>query len=574
MDTNPAQKLAARLADWSHLLLALHLLMLHVLAFGGWQLLAVRLLWVAALGLFLLWLPFVAGERRISPPQGGILIAVALASTWFLGPWLLLVWCGALAGAIGGRVLWSEQRGERIGYLLAFGYVIGITVFGVVPEISSKVVLDPLPRTAFASLMPLLLPLMLVFPAPAPQRRADEAFDLFYGMLVFLVLAVLVLGALAYMLVGGVNYVVALFSTSLTMAGALLVVAWAWNPRAGFSGIGSTVSRYLLSVGMPLEQWLRQLAVESECESDPVRFLDAAMARLQGMPWVVGSAWEAAGQAGGAGERGGHAHIYTMADLTLSVYFRLSPSPSMRWHVEWLLRLAAEFYEVKRQAHELQRIGYLQAVYETGSRVTHDVKNLLQSLQGLCYAAAQPGDPAARAALLGKQLPLITERLCATLDKLQTPMIEHGGRETAGEWWWRLRGRYAGRDIDWLGVPATGEEVPATLFDSIAENLLQNALTKRQREPGLGIVATFADGALSVVDDGTPLPLALAAAVLREPVASEDGLGIGLYHAARQAEAAGYRLELAENRPGRVAFRLFSPLPLAGEGPGERENGS
>ena len=91
----------------------------------------------------------------------------------------------------------------------------------------------------------------------------------------------------------------------------------------------------------------------------------------------------------------------------------------MRWHVEWLLRLAAEFYLVKRQTHQLQRMGYLQAVYETGARVTHDVKNILQSMQGLCYAASQPGDAAQLASLLSRQLPQITERLKVTLEKLQ-----------------------------------------------------------------------------------------------------------------------------------------------------------
>ena len=30
-------RLANRLANWPHLLLAVHLLMLHALAFGGWQ---------------------------------------------------------------------------------------------------------------------------------------------------------------------------------------------------------------------------------------------------------------------------------------------------------------------------------------------------------------------------------------------------------------------------------------------------------------------------------------------------------------------------------------------------------
>ena len=38
----------------------------------------------------------------------------------------------------------------------------------------------------------------------------------------------------------------------------------------------------------------------------------------------------------------------------------------MQWHVDWLLRLAAEFYLVKYQTHQLQRMSYLQAVYETG----------------------------------------------------------------------------------------------------------------------------------------------------------------------------------------------------------------
>ena len=208
------------------------------------------------------------------------------------------IWSGALAAAIGGRVLWTERRIERAGYLLAFGYLVGLTIFGVVPEIPAVVAFDPLLREPLANFMPFLLPLLLVFPARAPQRRAGDAFDLFYGMLVFLVLAVLVLGALAYMLVGQVSYVESLFKTSLTVAGALLLVAWAWNPRAGFSGIGGAISRYMLSVGMPLEQWLVQLAEESEKEADPARFLDAVMARLQETPWVLGVSWRTIGKAG------------------------------------------------------------------------------------------------------------------------------------------------------------------------------------------------------------------------------------------------------------------------------------
>jgi len=556
MNTGIVGKIANRLAAWPHFLLASHLLMLHALAFGGWKIPAVRLLWVVALGLFLIWQPFVAGERRVELRQVAALFGAVLVSTLLLGPWLLLIWCGALAAAIGGRVLWTERRSERSGYLLAFGYLVGITVLGVVPEISPVVALDPALRTVFARFMPVFLPFLLVFPVRVPQRKSGEAFDLFYGVMVFLVLAVFVLGALAYMLVGGAGYVEALFKTSLAVAGALLVVAWAWNPRGGFSGLGSAISRYMLSLGMPLEQWLVQLSEESERHTDPALFLDAVMQRLQGMPWVVGVSWSTGQRTGQSGEQTLYVHTFQANELALRVHFHHQPSPAMRWHVEWLLRLTVEFYLVKLQTHQLQRLGYVQAIYETGARVTHDVKNLLQSLQVLCYAANQPGDPAQVAALLGRQLPQIADRLKATLEKLQSPQNERLEEVSAAVWWRQLKERYAHLQVDWEGEPVAGDALPGTLFDSVAENLLQNALAKRQRQPGLIICVRFADGGLTVSDDGSAIAPALADELLREPVSSEDGLGIGLYHAARQADGAGYSLVLAANQPGWVTFTL------------------
>ncbi len=560
MNASASEQLTVRLANWPHLLLAGHLLMLHALAFGGWQIPAVKLLWLVALGLFLIWQPFVAGERRISLRQSAVLLGAVLVSTLLLGPWLLLIWCGALSASIGGRGLWAENQRERFGYLLAFGYLIGLTVLGVVPELSPAVLIDPDLRGWVAHLMPVLLPILLLFPAHAPQRRSGEAFDLFYGMLVFLVLAVFVLGALAYMLVAGGGYIESLFKTSMAVAGALLLVAWAWNPRAGFSGVGSAISRYLLSLGMPLEQWLVQLSEESERHTDPTRFLGAVMSRLGAMPWVLGASWAAGEVEGQMGEQATHRHTCQVNDVALSLHFRHAPSPAMRWHVEWLLRLVIEFYLVKRQSEQLQRLGYVQAIHETGARVTHDVKNLLQSLQALCYAATQPGDPAEVAGLLGRQLPQIVDRLKATLDKLQSPRMETLASVAGDIWWARLKDRYAHAPVDWRETDGAGCMVPLGLFDSVAENLLQNAMAKRQREPGLKIDVAFVEGSLSVSDDGSAIEPARARALLNEPVSSEDGLGIGLYHAARQAEGMSYRLSLAENRPGRVAFTL-SPCP-------------
>lgn len=546
--------------DWlvrrPHLLLAGHLFLIHVLAFGGWQMPAVRLLWLVALGLFLIWQPFVAGERRIGTHHAGLLVLLAMLTCYFLGPWLLLVWCGALAAVIGGRVMWTESRRERAGYLLAFGYLVVLTIFGVVPALSPAIALETPVREAFARFLPLLLPLLLPFPARPLQRRAGDAFDLFYGLLVFLVLAVFVLGALAYMLLGGVSYVQSLFLTSLTLAAALLVVAWAWNPRGGFSGIGSAFSRSLLSVGMPLEQWLVQLSETSEREQDPTRFIECAMQRLCAMPWVTGVGWQTGEAPVEAGQATGYLHRYAAEGLVLDLYFRHSPSPAMRWHGEWLLRLAAEFYLVKRQTVALQRLGYQQAVYETGARVTHDVKNLLQSMQTLCYAAAQPGDPVAVAALLGRQLPQITERLKVTLEKLQSPRHETVEWGAADDWWQALQDRYATSGVVWSGDTESDAPVPKVLFDSVAENLLQNALAKRQRHQASSIVVTLLGPGFEVSDDGQAIPETLAARLMKEPIRSEDGLGIGLFHAAQQARGLGYRLWLRENRDGNVVFSL------------------
>ena len=57
------------------------------------------------------------------------------------------------------------------------------------------------------------------------------------------------------------------------------------------------------------------------------------------------------------------------------------------------------------------------------------------------------------------------------------------------------------------------------------------------------------------------MPEGVAATLFSAPVASETGLGIGLYHAARQAEAHGYVLVLASNAPGSVRFELKRQSP-------------
>ena len=148
-----------------------------------------------------------------------------------------------------------------------------------------------------------------------------------------------------------------------------------------------------------------------------------------------------------------------------------------------------------------------------------------------------------------------------TLDKLKAPQkADEGNGKPAQEWWANLKQRYAGEAIDFKETDISASAgLPLQLFDSVADNLLQNALQKSKLEPGLRISVGFsyAPGAtLSVCDNGVPLSESLVKTLFNGPVPSQNGLGVGLYQAAKQAMQMGYRLRLVSNQIGKVCFEL------------------
>ena len=238
----------------------------------------------------------------------------------------------------------------------------------------------------------------------------------------------------------------------------------------------------------------------------------------------------------------------------------ISLSPALFLHMRLLAQVVGEFYEGKRRENALRRNAYLQAVHETGARLTHDVKNLLQSLYAITSMAPREATDG-YGGLLQRQLPQLTKRLNATLEKLRAPEIATQDMPVAARTWWSdLERRLAGSEVVLKPAIAIDVDIPGALFDSFVENGLDNARTKAQREPGIEISIVFDCEPrrieLSICDTGSPVPEAIARRLFREPIEREGGLGIGLYHAARQAAAAGYKLELAHNRQGYVCFTL------------------
>jgi signal transduction histidine kinase len=493
--------------------------------------------------------------------QALFIAAFAGVLVLFLNWWLLAVWSVVLAGLVGGKVFLHQARWQRRFYLLVFAYLVALLVVVVLPQIAPRNEIDPAIRGYAAWGLPALFLLMALTPAESDPPEAAQVIDYFYSVFLMLMLGVVILGSFAFMTLGRTGYLQALTYIVFVIAGILLAIGLAWNPRTGYAGLNVFVSRYLFSIGLPIESWLQFLAELSHAEARPERFLADAVDALARLPSVEGAEWRARGESGAAGTRSAYAVEFANREIALTVYSRYRTSPALHGHLRLLGQLLGEFYLAKLREQALREASYMQAVHETGARVTHDVKNLLQSLNVLCsVAAAEGGDSPDALALVRRQLPAITQRLAATLDKLQRPVAEHDSRVPIGEWWDALMRQYQDRGVEFAGDGARAQaEVPRALFDSVADNLLQNALATRAAQPGVHVRAALPEGGatgLLVSDTGTAVPAGVAGSLLRAPVQSESGLGIGLYQAARQAEAAGYALRLETNRDGEVCFAL------------------
>ncbi len=526
-----------------------------------------RTLLVMHLGVFFLWQPFVRAEQRLSGLQlAGVVAAVLVAVIW-LNWGLMILWAMVLAGIVGGKVFFFAARASKLLYLIALAYLVSALLVFMVPQILPRPFVIP---AAFVFLAHYLLPVlflpMALLPLEAEAENQPEVIDFLYSAFVLLVLAVLVLGSVAGMLLFGRSYIESLVYALAALSGVLFLLAWAWNPRAGFGGLNMLFSRYLLSIGLPVERWLHYLAEHAQREDRPERFLDDALAGMSNLPWVIGGTWQVEGRQGGFGRQEGQRNAFRHGELSIALFTRVPIGPALVWHFDLLTRLLEQFYGAKLRGAELQQLSYVKAIHETGARLTHDVKNLLQSLNTLCFAAASEGGEASPQfhALLRRQLPAIAQRLQQTLDKLQRPASEAGQYLPLRRWWAALRARYNQSDIAFAPAAAGGDRVvPAVLFDSVAENLIENALAKRRETPALRIRVTLeAEVALrlQVCDDGAPVPAAVAEALFKGPVASSNGLGIGLFQAARHAEFYRYALRVAANRPGEVCFELIEVL--------------
>jgi len=513
-------------------------------------------------GLILLWQPAWQGQR-LERGKGILLLGLVCLLVYALNWWLLTAWVLLLTGLVGSCV--SLERDQRHVYTLVLVVLFLELLLGCLPPLFAM----PLHTTSMQLLHYGMIVVLLIIPLlPMRDDPRRVVVDPLRGTALALLALVLGIGSLLGTFYTSREYLVVMAGNLLAVGGLLLMMSWLLSPRSGLHGLTLVWAQHLLRLAPSMERWLTDLNALTQQTETPEDFLKVALATLTELPWVRGVNWSVAAETGRHGTCQGQEVRIFAGDLVVSLFVRQPAPTPVLLHCRLCVQLCEHFYAIKLRERELACQAQLQAVHETGARLTHDIKNLLQSLQVLLGVWRQQGeraDPALRAATQ-RQLEQTYSRLKLALDKLGAPAAPQSQDwEPLATWWQRLRERHATEAVEFDAGPGTPTGVvPTELFDSIADNLLENARCKQQREQGLAVRVTLAaengEISLSISDNGKPLHGQLARRVLREPVHSDYGLGVGLYQAARQAEHGGYSLALKHNRADGVCFQLQGPL--------------
>jgi signal transduction histidine kinase len=511
------------------------------------------------LGLFLIWQPVWRHDEQLSWFNSLVFILLTLSFVTFMNWALLFAWLILLSGFAGGRIIINRQ--ERTTYMVVLVFLTSELIIQATPNL-----FDIQTSTNITRLFGILLPFLPLLLAVLPARPADtriQSVDLQHALVTSTLMTLLIFGSLLNMYLSTADYMVSLVQSLIAIALFLFGISWLISPRAGFSGLSQLWSRALLNIGTPFERWLEELANISLQQQTPDAFLEMAMEELVSLPWINGVAWSAGKRNGEYGKLSRHAIEFNTDHLQISLYTYNPAGAALYHHCNLLVQLIDHFYVAKVRERKLTQQAQIQAVHETGARVTHDIKNLLQSLQAITSLMSEEHDAGSTGkarTLFREQMPHLTRRMQLALDKLNKPGQIPMESRHASDWWQSLTGRHTDPHYEFNAEITDDRLIPAELFDSVTENLLENLKGKMQHEGELQIKISLCSDPeqiqLQISDNGSAIPPEKAEIILREPMQSANGLGIGLYQAARQAESMGYRLELSGNQEGAVTFSL------------------
>ena len=541
-----------------HLLLIAMLELLHTALWTGLATPISQAALLIHLGLFLIWQPIQASRKNITWLNAVIFIALALSITYWINWWLAVGWLILLIGIVGGRVLTNQS--ERYIYFLVMLFLFFELFIGCIPKLS-RLTIQPEIFSFMKYFMP-LIPVLLIFFPDIKKQDTEITVDILHAITASLFASLITLGTLVIIYWSNFDYFSALFQSLLLVGLGLILISWLLGTNSGYGGISQVWTRSLLNIGTPFEKWLADLTEMKNEHQHANQFLEAAVIKLVSLPWISGVKWQLNDTLNIHGIKTKHKINLKINRYPVTIYTRVKISGALLLHCNLLVQLIEYLYVSKVNEHELEKQAQIQAIYETGARITHDIKNLLQSMHSMVMilqADNEEGDSKSLA-IMKKQFPYFILRLEQAMHKLQAPPQEEHGQIFIRDWFLDLKSRYRDSGIKFSDKIDNNLLIPFELFDSVSENLLENAITKKQNDPSIEIRMYILEQngsiTLTVSDTGAAIDKKISEFLFVEPIKSDNGLGIGLLQAAKQATALGYKLQILTNENGNVTFGL------------------
>ena len=417
-----------------HWLLASMLLVLHTALDSGITTPLASALMVTHLGLFFLWQPIWQREQRVDLPALAVTAVLVAAMLW-LSWWTVFAWLVLLIGILAGRSF--STRRERYVYMLSLAMLVSELLINCTAHLFLGKPLPPgIAQTFRIGLYLLPAVLYAMPPIIAPQRDPFQV-DFFRGITFALLTALLAVFSVLMTLRLDIEYPLALVATLMALGVFLFFLSWITTPGAGSIGLLAVWEKSVLNIGTRFESWLANVSNLASQQAEADDFLDNAVAALVDIPWITGAAWDSAHSTG----MHGHASPYELAleteALAITLYTERSVSSALLIHCRLLVQVLGHFYVAKQRESEQAAAAHLRAVHETGARVTHDIKNLLQSLNTLAAAlqsASVEQQEQRGFELLNRRLPPLAQRLNGAHGKLQRPQSQVASPAPAAVW--------------------------------------------------------------------------------------------------------------------------------------------
>lgn len=519
---------------------------------------------IAHFGFFLLWQPVVKKQSTFTTKQLAILSILIFAFIYWFNPWLYVLWSLLLLTLLTGRIF---ARGlSRAAYGFAVIVLFLELVLITTPELFRLTALSSSAQSTFSIVLTLLPLVLLLIPV---TDTTSKQIDFIRGFFVVLLVVFLCMSSALISLTAEQRYIESLVTSVFILSLFLLLTAILWTPRGGFAGLARLWEKYILDIGGPFEEWIAHVStLETSTSLRAEYFLAASLRYLMQQHWISGVHWQTNSDDGFKGEKSSHTVSINDDKLKLTLHTYTPVGPSLMLHAKLLLNVLTFYYRAKLQEQQLIKQAHLQAIHETGSKLTHDMKNILQATHTMTQIINDNDSQMSDIIdVLKKQMPLLTQRLNTTLDKLRAPQnADLTTKKASGsllQWWHQLQHRYNEPHIQFSTTINKDLEIPIDTFTTVIENLLENARNKRTREPDIEIAIQLASIneqlCLSVCDNGSAIDSQIAQQLFKEVVSSQDGYGIGLYQCYELAKNHGYELGIEENIKARVCFTLKQP---------------